>query len=126
MGSQIFETMTVNNVEAPFTELFSLLKHCEMKGGNASVLVYELEELRVILQHTDNAMNILLQGLQGVGQAIGIASRDDGLKAEQICQIGFFISAITNLTEALNSLRMNTCDEIEVRGELGSVMKMHD
>ena len=98
---------TVNNIESPFTELFSLLKRYEKSATGLPTLAYNFNELKVIHRHIDNAVELLLQGLQGVGQLIGLAGSEKKL-AEGLNQLGFFVSLITNLTEALNDLRSDT------------------
>lgn len=68
-------------------------------------LAYETEELQVMHQHVDNAMDILLQGLQDLGTLVGTAAQNQEQAREDLKNLGLFISAIGNLTEALNSLR---------------------
>lgn len=94
----------LKNLESPFTELFSLLRRYESSSSGSLTLAYTSGELKIIHQHIDNAVDVLLQGLQGVGQLIGVTS--PGKKVvEELNQLGFFISAISNLTEALNDLK---------------------
>lgn len=105
----------IKNIDSPFTELFSLLKRYESAPCGSAILAYTSEELRIIYQHINNAMEVLLQGLQGVAHLIGITSFDEKV-VEVVNQLGFFISAISNLTEALNDLRSDTDYVLEKRG----------
>ncbi len=103
------------NAGSPFTELFSLLKRYDHSSEGLPTLAYDAHELKVIDQHIDNAINVLLQGLQDVGHLMGISSSGESVSAE-LSHIGFFISAITNLTEALNDLRSDTDYVLRKRG----------
>jgi len=70
------------------------------------MLAYESDVLQAVQQHIDNAMLILFDGLHEIGQLLGrtpINKKMDGLN-----ELGFFISAITNLAEALKDLRLDT------------------
>lgn len=91
------------NVEQPFTELFSLLKRYENLPDGNTTLVYSCDELKTIHHHTDNVINVLLQGLQSLSQMIGFVSPHKVI--HELNYLAFFISAISNLTEALNVLR---------------------
>ena len=103
----ISKPVRVENANSPFSELFSLLKRYQVLPHGVATLAYAAEELKVMHQHIDNAMEILLQGLQDLGQLIGIAAQDKEKIADDLSNIGFFISAIGNLTEALNALRLD-------------------
>ncbi len=104
------------NNDSSFTELFSLLKRYEKLEGESTTLLYESSELKYINQHIDNAINTLLQGLQDLGQLIGVSSQSEEIRLNEFKYIGFFISAITNLTEALNDLRTDTEYSLKQRG----------
>ncbi len=58
-----------------------------------------------------------MQGLQGVGNLIGKSSADEEV-IEELNVLGFLISAITNLTEALNDLKSDTSYVLKERGVL--------
>lgn len=103
------------NSESPFTELFALLKRYENSANGFPTLSYNSHELKIMHQHIDNAVDVLLQGLQGVGHLVGINSSNIN-EIEELNQIGFFISAITNLTEALNTLRSDADYVLRDRG----------
>lgn len=81
-----------------------MLKRYEKSATGQPTLAYHCNELKVIHQHIDNAVSILLQGLQGVGQLMGCVIPERKI-FDGVNQLGFFVSAITNLTEALNDLR---------------------
>ena len=112
---ETFGVSKFKNEEKPFTELFALLKRYEILSQGFPILGYETEELKIMHQHIDNAMDMLLQGLQDVGHLIGLTASDKNM-IEELNHIGFFISAITNLTEALNDLRSDTNYSLKERG----------
>ena len=96
----------IQNMESPFTELLSLLKRYENSSYGLPMSPYDNEELKVINDHINNAMDILLQGLQGIGHLISITPLDVTIINEAY-QLGLFITLIANLTEALNYLRLD-------------------
>jgi len=106
----------IRNNDSSFTELFSLLKRYERLQMGLTELAYETDEQSIIKQHVHNAIDTLLQGLQDVGQLIGIAGQTKEKVIEDLNQIGFFISAISNLTEALNILRSDADYVLKQRG----------
>ena len=58
--------------------------------------------------HTDNAVQVLLLGMQDLGQLIRIsATNKEGINASMI-GIGMLISAVANLVEALMVLQSDT------------------
>ena len=91
------------NFDSPFTELFSLLKSYEYSPAGLPKLVYGSDELKVIQLHSENAINALLNGLQGMSLLIGMAFYDKHVGSE-LTRISFFIATICNLVEALNDL----------------------
>jgi hypothetical protein len=101
-------TEKAKNLEAPFTELFSILKRCAISTQGYPTLAYEVDELKMMSHHIDNAMTVLLQGLQDLGQVTSMISQGGKRIIEDLDHIGFLISAISNLTEALNNLRLDT------------------
>lgn len=103
------------NMDSPFTELFSLLKRYENLSTTSLCFVYDSDELKVIHQLINNAVDVLLQGLQGIGQLIGITSLDKRI-INALNHLGLFISAITNLAEALNDLRSDADYVLRQRG----------
>jgi hypothetical protein len=110
----------IKNVESPFTELFSLLKRYEILSQGYPTLAYETEELKVIHEHVNNAIEILLQGLQNIGRLIEITMAEKKEIIEDLQNIGFFISSISNLTEALNGLRLDTDYVLKQRNKMNS------
>jgi hypothetical protein len=55
----------------------------------------------------DNALVVLLQGLQDIGTLMSIAAQDKKPMIEELKTVGFFIAAVGNLSEALNTLRLD-------------------
>jgi len=98
----------VKNIESPFTELYALLKRNSLFSDDGrEALSQDSENLMSLCSHIDNAIDSLLRGLQDVGQLIGLVKHDEINMAEEISRLGFFISTIGNLTEALNTLRLD-------------------
>ena len=95
---------SIQNAESPFTELFSSLN-----GVSNSDRIAKLanNELTLIQQHVENAINVLLQGLQDLGLLLGIAVQDNNGIINHLNNIGCFISGTANLIEALNLLRLD-------------------
>jgi len=115
MTETAVNVMQFKNLDCPFTELFSLLKRYEQKT-NGTALSYESEELLAIHQHVGNAIVVLLHGVQDVGNLLGLIAPDRADLTSILDNLGLFISAISNLTEALNSLREDTDGELRERG----------
>jgi hypothetical protein len=118
MSTLVKKAKRFTNTEAPFTELFSLLKRYEVLPQGCPVLVHGVEELKAMHKHIDNAMTVLLQGLQDLGQVTSMVGKDEKKLIEDLDHIGFLISAISNLTEALNELRSDTSYSLLKRKEI--------
>ncbi len=116
-NTTVSNSIKFENSECPFTELFSLLMRYENLPNGFPSLVYQSDELEIINQHIDNAMNILLQGLQGVGNLMSMITEVKNNMSEDINNLGHFISGISNLTEALNSLRLDSGFVLKQRKE---------
>jgi len=87
-----------------FTGLFALLKRYRATPIGLPVLAYKAEDIQLMLQYSEDAISILLQGLQGVGHLLASQNKH----SEEHTNLGFFISAISNLIEALDGLRSDT------------------
>lgn len=118
MTEMTSNTTQFKNKECPFTELFSLLKRYEVLSNNSSILAYATEELKAMHQHAENAVEVLLQGLQDVGQLLSVVIQDKKKVANALNNIGYLISLISNLTEALNILRLDADLNLKQRGEV--------
>jgi len=95
----------IKNINSPFTELFSILKRQQTYFLQTSDHIFNVAELRILHQHAENAIDMMLQGLQDIGQLIGIFGGNKNFT--EFFNIGFFISGISNLAEALNSLKQD-------------------
>ncbi len=115
--SGVYNAVTFQNADSPFTELFFLLKKRIILSNEIQSLVCNSDELKVLRRHTDNAMDILLHGLQDLGNLMSVAVYNQQ-KSENLEGIGFFISAIGNLTVALNGLRSDAGFLLSQRGEM--------
>lgn len=115
MNKIIKDEALLIDADSPFTQLFSLLtQNREITNGNVS-LAYGTPELEVMNQHVENAIEVLLQGLQDLGYVAGMIGEKDKKIMKNLNHIGFFISAIGNLTEALNTLRSDTSYTLSLR-----------
>jgi len=97
--------MQIINIESSFTELFSLLKCSETLSMCNTSEKYTTDEILIVNQHAENAMTTLLQGLQDLGVIISIVATGNKEIMQNLHNIGYFISAISNLIEALDKLR---------------------
>jgi hypothetical protein len=95
------------NIESPFTELFSLLKRYE-NLPESPTLAYSTPELKAINSHVGNVTVTLLQGLQDIGNLIGLVGSKNKKLEAGLCTLGFFIATISNLAEALYILQSDT------------------
>lgn len=103
MANNFQNNVTLKNLASPFTELFSLLKRYDENG--LFITRYQSDELKLIRQHIDNAVEGLLRGIQDIGCILSMLAQDN---LKMIKNIGFFISIIGNLMEALNALKSET------------------
>jgi len=87
-------TKTCQNIESPFTELFSLIGRMENKQNQFN----KSHELKAIKLHTDNAMGVVLQGIKNVGELMAKSN----VKTNDL---GYFISGMGNLAEALYMIK---------------------
>lgn len=51
--------------------------------------MYKSNELKIIHQHVENAIDLLLHGLQNLGQLINTAGRECQITPDEIANIGF-------------------------------------
>ncbi|HSW68861.1 MAG TPA: hypothetical protein VLI69_01715 [Gammaproteobacteria bacterium] len=99
MDEMMFTENTINNPDSPFTEIFSLLTL------NGDFENYTGEQLRSLYLHSENAIDVILRGIQDASQMFGASK----IQPPEIIQnFGFFISALANLSEALITLKENT------------------
>jgi len=99
---------SIKNAESSFTELFNLLKRYDCASEKSPTLVYSTSELKAILGHIGNATVILLQGMQEMGNLMGLLSSKNKNAQTGLGALGFFIAMISNLTEALFVLQADT------------------
>lgn len=105
------------NIDRPFTELFSLLRSNVITDG-CLTMKYESHDLKIMYEHVENAIDILIQGIQDVGGLLGYVSQGKSQISNMISNIGSLIVVLGNLTEALNGLRMDADFTLRVRGEV--------
>lgn len=90
------------NVDNIFTDLFgSLIKYKTDENRNLH-LDYSSREISRMLLGVDNAITMILQGLQGLGKMLSMCSLSE---AQDMMHVGHFLAILGNLLEALNSLR---------------------
>lgn len=117
MKNLIRNEESFKNSESPFTELFSLLKRIDSLPEGFTTLAYKTQEIKKMNQHADNAMSVLLQGLQDIGVIVSMSAQKNKDIAQDLKRIGFFISAISNLVEALHDLQIDTGYVLKQRNE---------
>lgn len=115
MFNESCSLVSFKNTECPFTELFSILVRYELLSTGLPAMVYNSREIEVMHQHIDNAVKILLRGLQDLGQLVGVVTQTQHGVIDNLSSIGFFISLICNLSEALNTLRLDTDELLRLR-----------
>lgn len=102
------------NFDFPFTDLFSNIKHFILTEEGQLRLNYSYEQLNVLINHSNNAIETLLRGLQSLGLCLSIIGQCDYLK-EELSNLGMLISMIGNLIEALNVLNADIIYELSER-----------
>ncbi len=107
---------SIKNTESSFTELFNLLKRHDCSPKESPTLTYTTSELKAIHCHVDNATVILLQGMQDVGNLIGLLGSRNKNGEAGLNGLGFFIAMISNLAEALHVLQLDTDYVLQKRG----------
>ncbi len=107
---------SIKNAESSFTELFNLLKRHDCSPKESPTLAYTTSELKAIHCHVDNATVVLLQGMQDVGNLIGLLCSSKKNVQTGLGALGFFIAMISNLTEALHGLQVDTDYVLRERG----------
>ncbi len=109
---------SIKNAESSFTELFNLLKRHDCSPKESPTLAYTASELKAIHCHVDNATVILLQGMQDVGNLIGLLGSRNKKGKAGLSELGFFIAMISNLAEALHVLQVDTDYVLRERGSV--------
>ena len=92
----------VKNANSPFTEILSLIIKYEILSESAVKLAYPRQDLLIISHHLNNAVDVMLQGLQEIGNLVAAVDHEK-MKDVSIDEVGAFISATCNLIEALNT-----------------------
>lgn len=93
----------IKNINSPFTEVFSILTKCESAPDNSLSLAYSQEEICAIKHHVNNALDVMLHGMQEVGQLLATAGENQ-IRDISLENIGYFISSTCNLVEAMRAL----------------------
>jgi len=105
------------NFEYPYTELFSYIKNCEVSGG-ISRLSYETRNIKIMYNHVNNSISLLLQGIQEITNLILKCVNNGEAIKNELNGIMTLISHISNLIEALYVLQGDFNFELRERGEL--------
>jgi hypothetical protein len=103
MSTAVQYVIRQENQENSFTRLFSLFKRYQCTQDGLPILAFERDDLELMHQHSDDAITVLLQGLQDLGHLLG--AKDKNKMVNNLKNIGYFISSVSNLIEALDSLR---------------------
>lgn len=116
MSADISLLSEFKNNNNPFTEIFSLIKRYEISSDGFSTFVYDTDEIKALHQHADNAIGIVLQGLQDVGSLISIAEKNKSKIPSDLNGIGYLLTGIGNLAEALHVLKSDVDFVLRQRG----------
>lgn len=92
------------HVNHTFTELFHLLKQSNLLDT----------DINMILQHSDNAITGILHGLQAIGSLLATSTL---VEKDDVVHLGYFLTLIANLMEALNILRSDCEFHLNVNEE---------
>lgn len=115
MTSVATDNNFVRSNNSSFADLFSLLTSCERPASNMSILAYSTENLKIMRQNVRHDVDVLLNGLQNVGDLIAVVDQET-MKNISIGNIGQFVSAICNLIDALNTFSIDAGYELRQRG----------
>ena len=91
------------NLKSPFTELFDALKNLKKKDWE-NEFTLELITSDKLLVLSDSCIVSILHGLQGIGSIMALSNLSN---QEDTMQLGYFISLMANLVEALHLLRLD-------------------
>jgi len=113
----IMNSVTSENVfvKSQFTDLFSLFTSCEIPAPDMSILAYSTENLKIMRQNARYVVDVLLNGLQNVGAFIAVVDQV-AMNHIPIANTGLFVSAISNLIDALNTFAIDAGYELRQRG----------
>jgi hypothetical protein len=106
---------TLKNKEHPFTGLFLSLRQHEVEPSRVKAGNYSIDTLKEIYHHADNAIEDLMLGLQNIGNLASVAKPDTDDAIQNLNGLGFFISLLSNLTEALRDLHTDIDYELQER-----------
>lgn len=93
--------VVLNNINSPFTDIFSILTKYEKSVNNKSKVAYSSAQVSRLRHHMCNSIDVMLRGLQGLGNVLAVTDQNS-LQDASINDIGQFISGICNLIEALH------------------------
>jgi len=104
----------LQNFDCPFTDLFSNIKHFTLTEEGQVKLDYSFKKLNTLINHSNNAIENLLRGMQSLGVFLSFASQYKYLN-DELQNLGMLISTISNLVEALNILNADISFELSKR-----------
>lgn len=103
MNNVAEQDLLIKNVNSPFTEIFSKLTKYEILPDNTLALAYSPEDLKAMRDHANNAVDVMLQGLQDIGQLLAVIDKNK-MREIPLESVGCFVSATCNLVEAMRML----------------------
>lgn len=106
---------TLDNLDHPFSELFSLLEAREVKNGGIN-LAYTTETMKAIHQHSENAIALLLSGIQSIGYLMSVKGNNKFITGDNLNDLGFLIATLSDLTDAIYTLNSNVAHQLKHKG----------
>ncbi|MBA3661008.1 MAG: hypothetical protein H0W64_04745 [Gammaproteobacteria bacterium] len=88
--------------EQPFTEIFKFLTNIQSINPSSN----DLQDRIPIKNEIENALNVLLIGLQDIAYIMSITKQDKPELTTHIDNVDFFNNTMINLIHALNDLRL--------------------
>lgn len=103
------------NLESPLTEIFNCLVQYEDSPNTFLSPNYTSDALKIVQVHVDNAVRVVLHGMQELGRIMSLILSDYQEMIHELKDIGSLFSVLANLVEALNGLRIDADQELKQR-----------
>ena len=111
------------NPEQAGYQLFYILKNAQNMTGKSEITRKEAVQLYEIETQCENVRNSLLNGIEGVGYALSVASSTDEMQQmilprDELRNIGSLVTTLAQMVTAITDLQMDarynlTCKQIK-------------